>query len=170
MAAFASWLQGHGYCVRLLIGDMQYDIPVIEKFIELLKSRNIPANAPLLISEPVLTVKELLRQVGETEFVISSRYHNLVMGLIQNKPVIALSDHAKLDSLATDFGLANYLVPLKNLKPDILIDKFEQLEKDLGRLSPTSRRNWSSIAKRLTPYTPLFFAEEEPAAKAYAKL
>src|SRR4029077_4338789 len=63
MAAFVSWLQRHGYCVRLLIGHMQYDVPVIKEFIELLKSRNIPAGAPLLITEPVFTVKELLRQV-----------------------------------------------------------------------------------------------------------
>src|SRR5208337_3736805 len=96
MAAFVSWLQGQGYSVRLLIGDIQYDTSMIEEFVGVLKSRNIPADAPLLIAEPALTVKELLRQVGGTEAVISARYHNLVMALIQNKPVIALSDHAKL--------------------------------------------------------------------------
>ncbi len=58
------------------------------------------------------------------------------MALIQNKPVIALSDHAKLDSLATDFGLAQYLVPLQNLSPDVLIGRFTQLESDAERLRP----------------------------------
>ena len=136
MAAFVSWLQGHGYSVRLLIGDVQYDVGVIEEFVDVLKSRNIPTDAPLLIAEPALTVKELLRQVGETEAVISARYHNLVMALIQNKPVMALSDHAKLDSLATDFGLAQYLLPLGNLSPDVLIGRFKQLENDMERLRP----------------------------------
>jgi polysaccharide pyruvyl transferase WcaK-like protein len=136
MAAFVSWLQRHGYGVRLLIGDIQYDSPVIEEFIDVLKSQNVPTNAPLLIFEPALTVKELLRQVGETEAVISGRYHNLVMALIQNKPVIALSDHAKLDSLATDFGLAQYLVPLRNLSPEGLIGRFRELENDAERLRP----------------------------------
>ena len=162
MAAFVSWLQGHGYCVRLLIGDMQYDIPVIKEFIELLKSRNISTDAPLLITEPVLTVNELLRQVGETEFVISARYHNLVMALIQNRPVIALSDHAKLDSLATDFGLEKYLIPLENLKPDILIDRFERLEKDLGRLTPHIKAELVKYRQALDAlYAPLF-AENSP--------
>jgi polysaccharide pyruvyl transferase WcaK-like protein len=136
MASFVSWLQGHGYGVRLLIGDIQYDSWVIEKFVDVLKSRNIPTDAPLLIAEPALTVKELLRQVGETEAVISARYHNLIMALIQNRPVIALSDHAKLDSLAIDFGLAQYLVPLRNLRPDVLIDRFKQLENDADQLRP----------------------------------
>src|SRR5262249_37686267 len=40
MAAFVRWLQGHGYSVRLLIGDIQYDTPVIEEFLDVLKSRN----------------------------------------------------------------------------------------------------------------------------------
>jgi polysaccharide pyruvyl transferase WcaK-like protein len=136
MAAFVSWLQGRGYSVRLLIGDIQYDTCVIEEFVHVLKSRNIPRDAPLLIVEPTLTVQELLRQVGETEAVISARYHNLVMALIQNKPVIALSDHAKLDSLVTDLRLAQYLVPLEKLSPDVLIGRFKQLENDVERLRP----------------------------------
>lgn len=136
MATFVSWLQQHGYSVRLLIGDYQFDNSVIEEFIDVLKGRNIATEAPLLITEPALTVKELLRQVGGTEVVISARYHNLVMALIQNKPVIALSDHPKLDSVVTEFGLAKYLIPLRNLDVDVLIGRFMELEKDIERLRP----------------------------------
>jgi polysaccharide pyruvyl transferase WcaK-like protein len=107
--------------------------------------------------------------VGETEFVISARYHNLVMALIQNKPVIALSDHAKLDSLATDFGLARYLVPLDNLKPDILIDKFERLEKDLERLTPHIKAELVNYRQALDALYARLFAEKEPVVKAYTK-
>jgi polysaccharide pyruvyl transferase WcaK-like protein len=136
MAGFVSELQGQGYSVRLLIGDIQYDTSVIDEFVAVLKSRNIPADPPLLIAEPALTVEELLRQVNGTEAVVSARYHNLVMALIQNKPVIALSDHAKLNSVVTDFGLAQYLLPLRNLSSDVLIDRFRQLEDDRDRLKP----------------------------------
>jgi polysaccharide pyruvyl transferase WcaK-like protein len=136
MAGFVSKLQGQGYSVRLLIGDIQYDTSVIDEFVAVLKSRNIPAEPPLLIAEPAVTVEELLRQVNGTEAVISARYHNLVMALIQNKPVIALSDHAKLNSVVTDFGLAQYLLPLRNLSSDVLIDRFRQLEDDSDRLKP----------------------------------
>jgi len=122
--------------VRLIIGDMQYDTSVIREFVNLLKNRNILTEGPWLIAEPAQSVEELLRQLGETDAVISARYHNLVMALIQNKPVIALSDHAKLDSLATDFGLARYLVPLRELRPETLIGIFSQLENDLDRLRP----------------------------------
>jgi polysaccharide pyruvyl transferase WcaK-like protein len=136
MTTFVLWLQGKGYTVRLLIGDIQYDSPVIEQVFSVLKSRNVPTDAPFLIAEPALTVEALWRQVGGTDAVISARYHNLVLALIQNKPVIALSDHAKLDSVVTDFGLAEYLLPLRNLSSDALIGKFEQLENHLDGLRP----------------------------------
>jgi polysaccharide pyruvyl transferase WcaK-like protein len=136
MADFVSWLQGQGYGVRLLIGDIQYDTAVIEEFVDVLRSQNIPTAAPLLIVEPAPTVEELLRQVSETEAVISARYHNLVLALIQNKPVIALSDHAKLNSVVTDFGFGQYLLPLQTLSSKVLIDRFKQLEADAERLKP----------------------------------
>jgi len=163
MAAFVSWLQGQGYGVRLLIGDIQYDTSVIGEFVDILKSRNIPADAPLLIAEPALTVKELLRQVAETEAVISARYHNLVIALIQNKPVIALSDHAKLDSLAIDFGLVQYLVPLRNLSSDVLIGRFKQLEDDVERLRPYLKAELDKYRQALDALYATLLAESNAA-------
>jgi len=170
MAAFVSWLQGHGYAVRLLIGDIQYDTPVVQEFVDVLRSRNIPTDAPLLISKPALTVEELLRQVGETEAVISARYHNLVIALIQNKPVIALSDHAKLDSLATDFGLAQYLVHLENLSPDVLIGKFRQLENDVERLRPYIKAELDKYHQALDALYAAFLAESNAPVRAAGAL
>jgi polysaccharide pyruvyl transferase WcaK-like protein len=169
MATFVSWLHRHGHGVRLLIGDYQYDTPVIKEFVDVLKSRNLPTNPPLLIAEPALTVEELLRQVGETEVVISARYHNLVMALIQNKPVIALADHPKLDSLVTDFGLAEYLLPLRNLSPDILIARFEQLENDMERVRSRIEAQVGKYRQELdAQYATLLAEPNEAAATASA--
>ena len=166
MAAFVSWLQGHGYGVRLLIGDFRYDIRVVEEFVDLLKRRNIPTCAPLLMAEPALTVKELLRQVSETEAVISPRYHNLVMALLQNKPVIALSDHAKLDSLVIDFGLAQYHLPLRNLCSDALISTFEQLEGNTEQLRSYIRAKLEEYRQDLGVHYVTLLAGPNTAARA----
>jgi len=166
MAAFVSWLQGHGYGVRLLIGDFRYDIRVVEEFVDLLKRRNIPTCAPLLMAEPALTVKELLRQVSETEAVISPRYHNLVMALLQNKPVIALSDHAKLDSLVIDFGLAQYHLPLRNLCSDALISTFEQLEGNTEQLRSYIRAKLEEYRQDLDVHCVTLLAGPNTAARA----
>jgi polysaccharide pyruvyl transferase WcaK-like protein len=166
MAAFVFWLQAHGYCVRLLIGDVQYDIRVIEEFIDVLKCRDIPTHTPFLIAEPAETVKELLRQVGETEVVISPRYHNLVMALLHNKPIIALSDHSKLDSLVSDLGLAQYLLPLENLSADALILRFQQLEKDVEQLKPYIRTELIKYRHALEVLFGSLFAKSNVVAKS----
>ncbi len=165
MAEFVSKLQGQGYTVRLLIGDIQYDTSVIEEFVAVLKSRNIPVDPPLLIAEPALTVEELLRQVSETEVVISARYHNLVLALSQNKPVIALSDHAKLDSVMTDFGLAQYLLPLRNLRSDVLINRFQKLENDMDRLRPHLRARLRKYRQALDALYATLVAEPDARAQ-----
>ena len=165
MADFVSWLQGQGYGVRLMIGDIQYDTPAIEQFVGVLKSRDIPAAWPLLIAEPALTVEELLRQIGETEAVISARYHNLVLALIQTKPVIALSDHGKLDSVMTEFGLGRYLLPLRSLTSDALIDQFKQLETDVERLRPRLKAKLEAYRRALDGLYATFLGESDVTAR-----
>ena len=138
---------------------------MIEAFVAVLKSRNIPAAPPLLFAEPALTVEELLRQVSETEAVISARYHNLVLALIQAKPVIALSDHAKLNSVVTDFGLASYLLPLGSLNSRVLIDRFEQLENDAERLKPQLKAKLEQYRQALDALYATLLVEPDATAR-----
>jgi polysaccharide pyruvyl transferase WcaK-like protein len=165
MAAFVSWLQRHDYSVRLIIGDFRFDTSVIEQFITVLKNHNVSTDAPLLIVEPALTVDELLRQISGTEVVISARYHNLVMALIQNKPVIALSDHPKLDSVVTEFGLAKYLLPLQNLDLDVLVGTFTELEKNVDGLRPHLNAELTKYRQALEVLFATLFAEPNAATR-----
>lgn len=159
MASFVAALQRQGYGVRLLIGDMQYDIPVIEQFIGVLKDRNVPTSEPALLVKPALTVEELQHQLEETDVVISPRFHNLVLALIQNKPVIVLSDHGKLDSLALDFALPQYLLPMRSLSVEVLMQTFKQLEGDAERLRPRLDAQLERYRKELDRLYASFLAD-----------
>ena len=144
------------------------DSRVIDEFVDRLRRRNISTSAPLLMAEPALTVKELLSQMSETEFVVSPRYHNLVLALIQNRPVIALSDHAKLESLAVDFGLAQYHLPLRDLSPDDLISRFEQLEANAERLRPYIAAELERYRRALGAQCAMLVADRNRAARGVA--
>jgi polysaccharide pyruvyl transferase WcaK-like protein len=132
MVDFVMQLQSRGYVVRLLIGDVAYDTSVREDFLRALRARD--ARAPLPLCEPVPTVEELLRQLVETDVVISPRFHNLVLALMLEKPVIALVDLPKVDALLRDLGLARYCMPLEGLRPAELLARFEQLQGEAGSL------------------------------------
>jgi polysaccharide pyruvyl transferase WcaK-like protein len=136
MADFVVWLQARGHAVRLIIGDAQYDTRVREDLIDVLRARGAAAREPLLLSDPVPTVDELVRQLAETDAVVSPRFHNLVLGLMLNKPVIALSDLPKVTALLTDLGLEAYCLPLRGLTSGQLTDSFIKLQSDAGRLKP----------------------------------
>jgi polysaccharide pyruvyl transferase WcaK-like protein len=84
-------------------------------------------------------VEELLRQLRQTDAVISPRFHNLVLALMLNKPVIALSDLPKVDALLVDLGLGRFCLPLEGLKTEELIGRFVQLLDDADELRPYIR-------------------------------
>ena len=139
MSDFVMWLQARRYTVRLIIGDAQYDTRVREDLMALLRARDAGAKCRLPLSDPVPTVEELLRQLRQTDAVISPRFHNLVLALMLNKPVIALSDLPKVDALLIDLGLERFCLPLEGLKVEELTSRFVQLQNDAENLKPYIR-------------------------------
>jgi polysaccharide pyruvyl transferase WcaK-like protein len=154
MATFVFWLLDHGYIVRLLIGDAQYDTPVRQDLLGLLTRAGVPADGLRVVSQPVTTVNELLRQIDETDAVISPRYHNLVLGLMLNKPVLALSCLAKVDALLNEIGLPQYRIALDGAEPDTLTSRFTQLQSEAERLE-------SYISQRVARYRDAVNAQYE---------
>ncbi len=134
MADFVSWLHGRQYGVRLLIGDLQYDLQPRRDFLQILAQRGIATEPPLLAADDPRTVDELMLQIRATDVVVSPRMHNLILAVLIERPVIALSDHTKLDSLLTGLDLTHYRVPLDELSVDALVERFVHLEHNAERL------------------------------------
>jgi polysaccharide pyruvyl transferase WcaK-like protein len=129
-----AWLCERNYTVRVIIGDVLYDTGVKQDFMELLHERGLAKKEAQIVNEPVFTVKQLLFQIAAVDFLVTSRFHNLVLALMLNKPVVCLSDHGKLDSLMTGIGLAEYCLPLANVDFSELIAKVVKLEKNAEAL------------------------------------
>jgi polysaccharide pyruvyl transferase WcaK-like protein len=138
MAEFVSWLRERGYGVRLLIGDIRYDTDVRQDLIGRICHSTTKAGG--IVSEPAPTVEELMRQLADTDAVVSPRFHNLVLALLLNKPVLALSDHPKIDSLMAGLDLDRYCLPLNELTTDDLREKFLQLECEAEKMRPYVRK------------------------------
>ena len=166
MADFVVWLQARGFVVRLIIGDAQYDTRVREDLIALLKARGAPAMAPGLLSDPVPTVNELLAQLRGTDAVISPRFHHLVLALMLNKPVIALSDLPKVDALLSDLGLAQYCLRLADLSSGNLISRFGELQARADELKPFIESRMQSYRSALDEQYQVVLGRLQPAIPA----
>jgi polysaccharide pyruvyl transferase WcaK-like protein len=127
------WLLSRDYDVRLLIGDAG-DVAVTRELKALLKSQLKGYNESRIIDEPVSSVEDLISQLAATDFVVATRFHNVVLALLNNKPVISISFHHKCDSLMRAFGLSEYCIRIESLEAQKLIQKLCELEMNAAKL------------------------------------
>lgn len=134
LSAFVKWLLAHDYSVRLLIGDLG-DTPVTREFRSLLKARSAPHEEDRIIDEPIASVEDLLSQLATTDLVVATRFHNVLLSLLLNKPVIAVSFHHKCSSLMNQMGMSEYCQDINDLQVEKLIERFNQLQQKANSVS-----------------------------------
>jgi polysaccharide pyruvyl transferase WcaK-like protein len=129
LTKFSMWLLDHGYNIRLLIGD-KCDQPVTESFMKMLMKRMDTYDPERILGEKISSVESLLDAISRTDIVVATRFHNIVLALLLNKPVLAIGFHQKCVSLMNDMGLTEYCLDIKQLKAEVLIEKFLRVEKN----------------------------------------
>jgi len=133
LAAFGSWLVARENDVRLLIGDLA-DTGTKGEFKELLNGLLPESERTHIIDEPVQSVEGLLSQIAMSDIVVATRFHNVILALLCNKLVIAISFHHKCESLMAAMGLSEYCLDLNSLEVNVLIKKFCDLEANASNL------------------------------------
>jgi polysaccharide pyruvyl transferase WcaK-like protein len=134
-AKTASWLLARGYNIRLLIGDFA-DARAKQAFRQLLAQDTANYGSERIIDEPIHSVDDLLSQIAATDAVVATRFHNILLALLCEKPVISVSFHHKCDSLMAAMGMSAYCLDSGALEPDRLIETFCRLEVNADTLKP----------------------------------
>jgi polysaccharide pyruvyl transferase WcaK-like protein len=149
MCDFTAWLIGHGYSVRILQGDVRHDGPVRRDLRAKLEKRGFRYKCAGIVDEDSVSVGDLLAQLDHTDVVVSPRFHNLILAIMLNKPVISISYDPKNDALLDGFGLGRYCQPIDTFKVDVLIDQFIELEAGLEQRKAMLRQTTAEYRKRL---------------------
>ena len=134
LVVFVRWLLAHEYDVRLLSGDI-CDRAVTQEFISLLKERSVMYEGRI-ITEDVVSVDHLLSLIATTDIVVATRFHNVLLALLLNRPVISISFHHKCVSLMNQMGLSGYCHDINHINADRLIEQLCDLEQNAERLRP----------------------------------
>jgi polysaccharide pyruvyl transferase WcaK-like protein len=148
LVAFVRWLLAHNYDIRLLIGEVN-DRRVSEEFKSLLKSSLGQYDEKRLIDQPALSVEQLLPQIGATDIVVATRFHNILLALLLNKPVISISFHHKCASLMEEMGLSEYCQDINHMNAGRLIEQFQDLERNAEKLKTVIRQKVEQSRKAL---------------------
>jgi polysaccharide pyruvyl transferase WcaK-like protein len=128
LASFVIRLLERRYTVRILIGDVVWDQDVREDLRKELEERGrCHYEAGRIIDEPASSVDELLLQLASVDVVVSSRFHNVLLGLMLGKPVMAISYHEKFQPLMSGVGLDEFSCDIEQIDVDELIGKVSKL-------------------------------------------
>ena len=65
---------------------------------------------------------------------MSARFHNVVLGLLLKRPVIALSYHEKFSALLDSPDLAQYYLELEHVTAGMVIDRLLELQRNRDTL------------------------------------
>ena len=132
VTAFVGWLLDRDYTVRLLIGDVSYDTRVKRDLTAMLRERNPGGSKGKIVDVPISSVEQLVAQLATTDMVVATRFHNILLALMLNKPVVALSYHQKIAALMSGLGLAEYCHDIDEPGVEGLVERFTRLERNAG--------------------------------------
>jgi polysaccharide pyruvyl transferase WcaK-like protein len=158
LVAVTEWLLARDYDVRLLIGDGP-DRNTTQWFRGLLTERLSPGQEERIIEEPVASVEVLLSQIAATDIVVATRFHNVLLAMLCEKPVIAISFHHKCESLMSAMGLSKYCLDIRDLQAHTLIERFCDLERNADTLKPLVRMKVKECRRELNEQYKYIFNE-----------
>jgi polysaccharide pyruvyl transferase WcaK-like protein len=156
LVTVVEWLLAREYDVRLLFGDLA-DKDTRQEFRDLLRQRLSMLDERRIIDEPINSAEDLLSQIAATEIVVATRFHNVLLALLCDKPVIAISFHHKCKSLMSSMGLSDYCLDINDLKADRLIEKFCYLETNANKIRPLIKEKQAKFREELDEQYKLIF-------------
>ncbi len=159
LAVLAVWLLDHDYTIKLLFGDAGVDTVTIADVRARLRGRR-PDIDERVVDHAITSPDELLSLLSATDFVIATRFHNVLMSLLVGKPVVAISFHHKCSSLMSDMGLSDYCHDINGVRPDRMISNFEALVQHSDDLKRTIRQRVEEARSALDEQYEHLFEEE----------
>jgi polysaccharide pyruvyl transferase WcaK-like protein len=115
-----------GHEIRLLTGETGDQTAVDRIRNEIAAAR--PELAPArVVAEPITSLHDLMRQIGQTDIVIATRFHNIVCALKMGRPTISLGYARKNDVLMAEMGLGAFCHHVERFEVDAVVEQFSRL-------------------------------------------
>ena len=122
-----------------------------------MKKRGVHCENGAIIDEPAASVDEVLSQLAATDFVVASRFHNILLALMLAKPVLAISYHEKNAALMASAGLAEFSQDIEHIDVDKMMWQFEAMEENADRTKLRLQRNAAACRAALDEQYNLIF-------------
>jgi polysaccharide pyruvyl transferase WcaK-like protein len=164
LAVFVRWLLDHDYDVKLVLGDAH--TLAVDDFRAVLRKRLAPNTAERVTYRPTNSVEELLSQLGAADLVVATAFHNILLSLLLDKPVIAISFHHKCSSLMSEMGLSEYCHDINEMNADTLVKQFQALARNADDVKHKILQRVETFERALDEQYELLFGDpiDQPGA------
>jgi len=128
MTEIADALLEAGHTLRLLVGEAG-DTEAVDAVVAAVRSRRDLTDDEISMPD-IRNFDDLLDNVAATDVVIATRYHNVVAGLLTNRPTISIGYAAKNREVMTTFGCAHRCHDVGDVVVDDVLADFADLVDD----------------------------------------
>jgi polysaccharide pyruvyl transferase WcaK-like protein len=153
ISEFSAWLLSCGFGVRLLVGD-DGDAQAISDVSERIATLRAGVSGDYVVAEPADSLTDIMRQIGETELVVATRFHNVVCALMMTKPTISIGYAKKNEVLLAAAGLGAFSQHIETLDLEKLKRQFDRLmaerEAFIPQIAATAASYRDQLAKQET--------------------
>lgn len=118
-------LLNDGFSIRLLTGDARSDIQAVQD-VET-RCRTYPGAGERLFAPDINSYRELLVQIGQTDLVVATRFHNVLLSLKLLRPTVSIGYSDKNDALMAEMGLDTYCHQIESFEAQRVLGQIHSL-------------------------------------------
>jgi polysaccharide pyruvyl transferase WcaK-like protein len=156
MGRFVNSLLDRGYRVRLLTGET-VDMRAVRDIgriamasgYQLIDGILPPPKGQQLVTEPINSLHDVMRQISDTDIVVATRFHNVVCALKLARPTISIGYEFKNDAVMTDMGLGEFCQKVDDLDLDLLQKHFTELLENQEHYQTIIRKRLDDVQSRV---------------------
>lgn len=123
--ALVGGLLSSGYAVHLLTGDARADACAVIDVMARLSTCG--AAATRLEAPRIASFHDVLKHLAGVDVLVATRYHNVLMALLMERPAISIGYADKNDALMNEFGRRDYSHQIGSYDVSTVIDQVKEL-------------------------------------------
>jgi len=149
IVSFSTWLLEQGYRLRIFTTEASLDKYVIADMTAALQSQVSPELFGRVSVSGGREVDEVLREMAEFDFVLTSKFHGIIFSQVLGKPVISLSYHKKMEFAMRAAGQERFNSSIERFDAAWLMEAFRCLVESRVEIQRKSEAVVSGYAARL---------------------
>jgi polysaccharide pyruvyl transferase WcaK-like protein len=127
MARVVCQLLDRNYFLVLVYSSLGDDQRVIPELLQRLGEESKKRLTRQTYIPTIATWRDLVASLRDVDFLIASRLHSGILGLIARTPLVAISFDPKVDRMMEDLGQTDYLLQIRDFAAEDVIQALDRL-------------------------------------------